>query len=250
MLGRIGSLVARVAEEAGAVVGLRFGTEEPRYTSEKVTHGLEIRNYGPRIAAETTVFGDEDKALSDGFRRLAGYIFGGNHGNAKIAMTAPVARQSGQKIAMTAPVSKISGADGGSVVRFFMPAGWTMDTLPEPNDEEVGLVTVPAETVAVLRFTGDRGSAAVAARTTELLEALKDTASSRLARRSGGSTIRPGPSRSGGATRSRFRSLVADPPNLACVLVAHRCCLVVESVKFGVGITQRVQDQRTCSPLR
>ena len=47
MLGKIGSLVARVAEEAGSVVGLRFGTEEPRYTSEKVTHGLEIRNYGP-----------------------------------------------------------------------------------------------------------------------------------------------------------------------------------------------------------
>ena len=138
--------------------------------------GLEIRNYGPRIAAETTVFGDEDKALSDGFRRLAGYIFGGNHGNAKIAMTAPVARQSGQKIAMTAPVSKTSSADGASVVRFFMPAGWTMDTLPEPNDDEVGLVTVPEETVAVLRFTGDRGSAAVAARTTELLDALKDTA--------------------------------------------------------------------------
>ena len=175
MLGKIGSLVARVAEEAGSVVGLRFGTEEPRYTSEKVTRGLEIRNYGPRIAAETTVFGDEDKALSDGFRRLAGYIFGGNHGNAKIAMTAPVARQSGQKIAMTAPVSKSSGADGGSVVRFFMPAGWTMDTLPEPNDDEVSLVTVPGETVAVLRFTGDRGSAAVAARTTELLDALKDT---------------------------------------------------------------------------
>jgi hypothetical protein len=123
--------IARVAAEAGSVVGLRFGTEEPRYTSEKVTHGLEIRNYGPRIAAETTVFGDEDEALSDGFRRLAGYIFGNNHGNAKIAMTAPVARQSGQKIAMTAPVSKTSSADGGSVVRFFMPSGWTMDTLPE-----------------------------------------------------------------------------------------------------------------------
>ena len=54
MLGKIGSLVARVAEEAGSVVGLRFGTEEPRYTSEKVTHGLEIRNYGYRIAAQTT----------------------------------------------------------------------------------------------------------------------------------------------------------------------------------------------------
>src|SRR4029077_9054965 len=122
MLGKIGSLVARVAEEAGSVVGLRFGTEEPCYTSEKVTHGLEIRNYGPRIAAETT-----SSAAT---------------GNATIAMTAPVARQSGQKIAMTAPVSKTSGADGASVVRFFMPAGWTMDTLPAPNHDEVGLVTV------------------------------------------------------------------------------------------------------------
>ena len=103
---------------------------------------------------------------STGFRRLAGYIFGGNHGNANIALTAPVARQSGQKIAMTAPVSKSSDADGGSVVGFFMPAGWTMDTLPEPNDDEVSLVTVPEETVAVLRFTGNRRSAAVSARTT------------------------------------------------------------------------------------
>ena len=58
---------------------------------------------------------------------------------------------------MTAPVSKTSGADGGSVVRSSMPAGWTMEILPEPNDDEVSLVTVPAETVAVLRFTGDRG---------------------------------------------------------------------------------------------
>ncbi len=73
MLGKIGSLVARVAEEAGSVVGLRFGTEEPRYTSEKVTHGVEIRNYGYRIAAQTIVFGPEDKALTAGFRRLAGY---------------------------------------------------------------------------------------------------------------------------------------------------------------------------------
>ena len=143
MLGKVGSLVARVAEEAGSVVGLRFGTEEPRYTSEKVI-GLEIRNYGPRIAAETTVFGDEDKALSDGFRRLAGYIFGGNHGNAKIGDDSPGRTAVGPRRCRGAGVEDL-GADGGSVVRFFMPAGWTMDTLPEPNDDEVGLVTVPGE---------------------------------------------------------------------------------------------------------
>ena len=39
---------------------------------------MEIRRYGPRIAAETTVTDDEDRARSIGFRRLADYIFGAN----------------------------------------------------------------------------------------------------------------------------------------------------------------------------
>ena len=47
-----------------------------------------------------------------------------------------------------------------------------METLPTPDDDDVALVTVPGETVAVLRFTGDRGPAAVASRTAELLDAL------------------------------------------------------------------------------
>ncbi|PVZ08154.1 SOUL heme-binding protein [Actinomycetospora cinnamomea] len=55
-----------------------------------------------------------------------------------------------------------------------MPSRWTMDTLPVPDDDEVRLVTVPGETVAVLRFRGDRGPRAVAARTDELLTTLSD----------------------------------------------------------------------------
>ncbi|EUA90482.1 SOUL heme-binding family protein [Mycobacterium ulcerans str. Harvey] len=57
----------------------------------------------------------------------------------------------------------------------FMPAKWTLDTLPVPNDNAVALVAVPAETYAVLRFSGDRGAGAVAARTTELLGLLDGT---------------------------------------------------------------------------
>jgi hypothetical protein len=163
----------RFAEEAGAVVGLRFGTEEPHYTSERVTNRLEIRRYGPRVAAETTVVADK-AALSNGFRRIAGYIFGGNHTRTTIAMTAPVAQQSGAKIAMTAPVAQAQRPEGGSVVRFFMPAQWTLESLPEPDNPDVRLVTVPAETVAVLRFTGDRGPRAVEAQTGRLLKALRE----------------------------------------------------------------------------
>ena len=64
-----------------------------RYTTRPLIDGVEIRRYGPRIAAETTVAADEEAARSAGFRRLAGYIFGGNHQVRRIAMTAPVAEQ-------------------------------------------------------------------------------------------------------------------------------------------------------------
>ncbi len=55
-----------------------------------------------------------------------------------------------------------------------MPSKWTMETLPKPDDERVELVEVPAQTYAVLRFTGDRSPAAVTARTDELRNILRD----------------------------------------------------------------------------
>jgi hypothetical protein len=171
------SFARQVPGALGSIAGLRFGTEEPPYTHARLTRSVEIRGYGPRIAAQTTVLSDSEtggtNALRTGFRRLAGYIFGGNHRGTTIAMTAPVAQQPGERIAMTAPVAQ-TPAPGGSVVRFFMPAEYTMATLPTPIDDTVVLVTVPAETVAVLRFTGDRGPKAVEERTARLLDVLED----------------------------------------------------------------------------
>ncbi len=170
-------LAEQVVESLLGVVGIRVGAEEPNYTRRQLTDTVEIRRYGPRIAAETTVLDNENRARNEGFRRLAGYIFGGNRRDQKIAMTAPVSQQSargGEQIAMTAPVVQAGGGENGWVIRFFMPAKWTMETLPTPNNDQVRLVTVPPETVAVLRFSGDRGPKAVAARKTELLKALQD----------------------------------------------------------------------------
>ncbi len=180
MLGRIAPLLAQVVEAAGFVVGVRAGTEEPPHTVEQISNGLQIRRYGPRIAAETVVNDTEEGARNRGFRALAGYIFGANHAKSKIAMTAPVSQQrgranGGERIAMTAPVSQEAGPDGTWAIRFFMPVKWTLDTLPAPNDDAVKLVTVPAENFAVLRFTGARGPGAVASRTDELLRLLDDT---------------------------------------------------------------------------
>ncbi len=167
----------QLGESALSVVGVRT-VEEPHYIRRPLTGRVEIRQYGSRIAAETTVTGDKQKALNAGFRRLAGYIFGGNHRDTEIAMTAPVsqaARKSAQEqIAMTAPVFQDGNADDGWTVRFFMPSKWSMETLPKPDDENVRLVTVPPQTVAALQFTGDRSAAAVAARSEELLTTLQD----------------------------------------------------------------------------
>ncbi len=160
MIASIANGAVQLVEGLGGIVGIRVGTEEPHYVAEPLTNRVEIRRYGPRIAAETTVFADDEAARSTGFRRLAGYIFGKNQQHTKIAMTAPVAQS--------------SGAGGGSAIRFFMPSKWSLQTLPQPDADDVSLVEVPAETLAVLRFSGDRGPDAISSRTSELLQALQD----------------------------------------------------------------------------
>lgn len=171
--GALSQVTSQVVEAGGSIVGIRHGTEEPPFTVQRRIGEVEIRRYGPRVAAETAIAADEEKARNEGFRRLARYIFGGNQASAKIAMTAPVAQQQGEKIAMTAPVAAQRGTGGEWVIRFFMPAEHTLETLPTPNDERVHLVTVPEETVAVLRFSGLATPEAVAERTGELLAALR-----------------------------------------------------------------------------
>lgn len=173
IVGTVGKVAGQIAEAGGSIVGIRHGTEEPAYTVEQTIGEVEIRRYGPRIAAETTITADEEAARNEGFRRLAGYIFGRNTAKTKIAMTAPVAQQQSQKIAMTAPVAAQRTSAGDWVIRFFMPSEHTLQTLPTPNDQRVRLVEVPGETVAVLRFSGVASPEAITRRTAELLAILK-----------------------------------------------------------------------------
>ena len=158
-----------------SVFGIREAPE-PRYRVVAHVGPVEIRQYGPRIAAETTVDGDEIAARSQGFRRLAGYIFGGNHTHQSIAMTAPVAQRSktgGKNIAMTAPVVQRPGDGGGWTIEFFMPAGDTMEALPVPDNPAVTLVSVPPATDAVIRFSGIASPDAVARERADLLRRLQ-----------------------------------------------------------------------------
>jgi hypothetical protein len=134
-------------------------TPEPQYVTQVQDGAFEVRRYGPRVVAETTVKGDWNNAGNEGFRRLAGYIFGKNRRETKIAMTAPVAQapqqkaEEGIKLPMTAPVAQQRQGDAWTVA-FTMPEGETLQTLPAPQDPRVVLREVPPMRVAVVRFSG------------------------------------------------------------------------------------------------
>ncbi len=162
MLSKLTAVLTGASLAACSVVGVREA-EEPAFSIVERVGAVEVRQYAPRIAAETSVDGGEMEARSTGFRRLAGYIFGNNRSRAKVAMTAPVA-QAKEAIAMTAPVAQARGASGQWTIRFFMPAKYTMETLPQPLDPAVRLVPVPGETMAVLRFSGSTAPEAVEAK--------------------------------------------------------------------------------------
>lgn len=132
-----------------------MATEEPSFTTVIDEGAFQVRQYPALLVAETRIEGDRREASSTGFRILAEYIFGGNTRNQKIAMTAPVVQSppAGEKIAMTAPVSQTATADAW-IVRFTMPPGYTLDTLPKPNDSRVALSVAPATRVALVRFSG------------------------------------------------------------------------------------------------
>lgn len=164
--------------------------EEPRFESIKSAGEFELRLYAPMIVAETVVEGDLWGASNDGFRVIAGYIFGNNEsvtapGAEKIAMTAPVTTVP-EKIAMTAPVA--TQAEGaGYRMHFVMPSRYTMATLPRPKDERVKLREVPAQRMAVVRFSGLAGEGKVKDRTEALLawvraEGLEPAGAAQLAR--------------------------------------------------------------------
>ena len=158
------NIIATLAAAVLQTFGMRSGTEQPRYPVVERVGAIEVRRYEGRIAAEALVAGDEAQARNEGFRLVAGYIFGGNASSTQIAMTAPVAQTAkGEQIAMTAPVAQ-QPSDGGWRVQFFMPAEYTLDSLPKPKDARVRLVQLPPQSYAVLAFSGSRAPGAVAAK--------------------------------------------------------------------------------------
>jgi hypothetical protein len=167
----LGSIVLAFLLSACSVFGVRSGTEQAPYTVvAHLDENTEVRRYPPQLVAETSVTApDESSARNKAFRALFDYISGANRSQTKVAMTAPVETAAkAEKIAMTVPVETKAQATGPYVMRFFLPAGYTLETAPQPTNPDVRIFEVPGRTVAVLRFSGSRGSDNVARHQSEL----------------------------------------------------------------------------------
>lgn len=115
-------------------------TEEQKYTVVFKDKDFEIRFYPSATIATINSNAKTYKELSGpGFRKLAGYIFGGNETGTSISMTAPV---------------HMDINDSVSSMSFVMPSGYNKENLPKPNDPNVRIQRTVDEYVAVIRFGG------------------------------------------------------------------------------------------------
>lgn len=154
---------------------IAMATETPKYKVISQDGDFEIRQYAPRIIAEVSVTGDLDAASGEGFRTLAGFIFGDN----RVASAQPMTPATGEssKIAMTAPVTIEPVKSDGTFtmsrewrVEFTMPSQYSLSTLPKPNNPSIRIKEVPIKTYAVVRYSGINTERRINDETRRLLE--------------------------------------------------------------------------------
>ena len=132
----------------------RRATPEPEYRTVQKFDDFEVRVYSAYSVAEVSISGAANIAGNRAFNILAGYIFGKNKGDRKLAMGA-VASQDAEPIQMKmmAPVIQVAAASG-HLVQFVLPKGVTKDTAPVPLDTSIQLRDVAPDRVAVIRYSG------------------------------------------------------------------------------------------------
>jgi len=136
----------------------RLFSEKARYEIESIDGDFEVRQYAPRVQAETVLNAAPWKqSLNQGFERLAKYISRDNSRRLKIAMTSPVMVTVGTMDRATRTVA------------FKMPDSEPFETLPAPNDRQITLRRIPARRVAALSYAGRYGAEIPAQKRQELL---------------------------------------------------------------------------------
>lgn len=131
-------LIAFIIVQLFAISGQR-NIETYPYAVNKKHDVFEIRSYEARLFTSVQLSGNKYKdASSKGFSILAGYIFGGNEKNEKIAMTSPVAMS----------------LEDSMTMMFMVPKKFKKETLPQPNQSQIKFREEPAKIVAAITFGG------------------------------------------------------------------------------------------------
>lgn len=133
------------------------GIETYPYRVVKTYDGFEVRTYERANFIYVTMDARSySESSSKGFRMLAGYIFGGNDRQQKIAMTSPVVME----------------MDSDVTMKFLVPAQYKMDELPKPENAEVRFTTEQERTVAAITFGGFANDEKILAQKDELFKRL------------------------------------------------------------------------------
>lgn len=117
----------------------RKNIESYSYQVVKKYKDFEIRNYEASLFTTVKLSSKGYKDTSrKGFSILAGYIFGDNDKNKKIAMTSPVAMS----------------LEDSATMMFMVPREFDKKTLPKPNQPQINFVEESAKKIAAISFTG------------------------------------------------------------------------------------------------
>jgi hypothetical protein len=114
-------------------------TEQHLYKVIKKFDKFEIRKYDPALFSSVKLNKKGYKeSASEGFGILAGYIFGDNATNEKIAMTSPVVMELGDT----------------SKMLFMVPKNYTLKNLPTPKNGNIVFEKQEEKIMAAIRFDG------------------------------------------------------------------------------------------------
>lgn len=133
-------------------------TETQEYKTLFSQGKFEIRFYPPANYATIKMSGKYHQNRKAGFQMLAGYIFGGNNENKKLAMTSPV---------------HMMNEENGSSMSFVMPRSASFDELPKPKNDDIFLHQTKPVYKASLQFRGFANRHKIAQKKEMLIQALK-----------------------------------------------------------------------------
>jgi hypothetical protein len=136
-------------------------TERQEFRVLQTFRDFEVREYQPCVLAEVKVSAHYSTASSSAFSLLFRYISKGNKSSESIAMTAPV---------IAAKRSEGAGPNDW-FVSFVMPSGSSFGHLPHPNDSQVVLRELEAETCIANSFRGRATEELAAKKISELRKA-------------------------------------------------------------------------------